>query len=221
MYFFSDDYREKVTLGDGTQVLLRTLRPEDKELLLRGFETLSPQSRYLRFLTSKPTLTDEELEKLTRVDGVTHFALAAISLDPTRPTEGLGVARFVRLEEDPTTAEAAITVVDRAQCLGLGSLLMLRLSAAAKERGVLRFTCEFFSTNTRIRHMLESFAAGGVFEYDGGDLMRAELPVPDVSPTGGPSAVPRKDITYRILGDSARGAIRIRLRRLLLKLHDE
>jgi len=39
-----------VALRDGSSVLIRPGRPEDRELLLAGFERLGPESRYARFL---------------------------------------------------------------------------------------------------------------------------------------------------------------------------
>ncbi len=78
--FFCDDYEELTELRDGTKVLLRLVRPSDKQLLLRGFEQLSARSRYLRFLTPKAVLTEEELRYLTELDGEDHFAIGAVRL---------------------------------------------------------------------------------------------------------------------------------------------
>src|SRR4051812_42539 len=45
---------ERVTLRDGTSVILRPVRPEDAPLLLEGFEEhFSEQSRYQRFMGAK------------------------------------------------------------------------------------------------------------------------------------------------------------------------
>jgi len=130
---------EIVTLADGEQVILRPVRADDKELLRRGFERLSDVSRYHRFFAGKGALLDSELRYLTELDGETHLALVAVrALDPF---DGLGVARAIRLRDDPATFEAALTVVDAHQRRGIGALLLERLSAAAAARGarVLRF----------------------------------------------------------------------------------
>lgn len=78
--FFCDDYAELAELRDGTKVLLRLVRPSDKQLLLRGFEQLSARSRYLRFLVPKAVLTEDELRYLTELDGEDHFAIGAVRL---------------------------------------------------------------------------------------------------------------------------------------------
>src|SRR5262249_26789271 len=104
---FDASYRETLELRDGSTVELRPIRPEDKPIFLDGFARLTPESRYLRFFTGKDHLTDAELAYLTEVDGERHFALGAIAPDG----RGAGVARFVRLEDEPDVAELAVTVV--------------------------------------------------------------------------------------------------------------
>jgi len=50
------EYEERVFLRDGTTVLIRSIRLEDKHELGSGFERLSPLSRYRRFLGPKSRL---------------------------------------------------------------------------------------------------------------------------------------------------------------------
>jgi RimJ/RimL family protein N-acetyltransferase len=132
-------------LADNTLLFLREIRPDDKEQLLHGMENLSEQSRQRRFLGPKPTLSASELRYLTEVDGHDHYAIVAI------PDDGedriVAVARFVRLADDPKTAEAAITVCDEMQGKGLGSLLARRITDAARDRGVERLTASISSEN--------------------------------------------------------------------------
>jgi GNAT superfamily N-acetyltransferase len=152
---FGADYREVATLRDGAAVVLRPIRPDDKDLLARGFARMSPHSRYLRFFTPKACLTDEELRYLTEVDGLRHFALGATTPDGH---DGLGVARFIQLEHEPGVAEAAIAVIDDMHGKGLGSLLFERLVAAAAERGVQRVRCHVLGSNTGMHEFLRAFA---------------------------------------------------------------
>ncbi|MFW2389726.1 MAG: hypothetical protein ACN4G0_15415, partial [Polyangiales bacterium] len=53
VYRYDDAYRESVQLAGGQRVHLRLMRPSDKRLLLEGFESLSPDSRYARFMSAK------------------------------------------------------------------------------------------------------------------------------------------------------------------------
>lgn len=183
---FTADYVERATLRDGTPIVLRLLAPEDRELLRRGFERLSPESRYARFLVPKQRLTDEELRYLTEIDQETHFALGAIreNGDGNGNPVGLGIARFIRLPDrpgEPVTAEAAIAVVDDAHNLGLGRLLLLRLVAAAAERGIERFRCEVLCSNTSMKALIEQLAPDHTLDVSTG-VMTIDFALPAVAP---------------------------------------
>ena len=59
-------------LRDGSHVGLRQGRSSDRQLLLRGFERLSPESRYRRFLVAMPELSEEKVRYLTEIDHHDH-----------------------------------------------------------------------------------------------------------------------------------------------------
>jgi protein lysine acetyltransferase len=143
-------------LPDRTLVLIRPIRPDDKRLLANGLRHLSETSVQRRFLSPKPRLTKGELRYLTEVDGHNHVALVAEY--PGGPGRRLiGVARYVRLPEDPAAAEAAIVVGDDWHGRGLGSLLATQLARAARANGIERFTATMASDNIpaqRLMHKL-------------------------------------------------------------------
>ena len=129
-------------LTDGTRVLIREIRASDKDLLAAGHARLSERSQLRRFLGSKPKLTSSDLRYLTEVDGVNHFAVVALAAG-----EIVGVARWVRLVDDPAEAEAAVVVGDALQGRGLGKLLARELADAARSRGVRRIRASILSDN--------------------------------------------------------------------------
>jgi len=202
---FDAAYSEETALRDGTRVRLRLVRPEDKTLLVRGFERLSPHSRYLRFFTHKDTLSESELHYLTEVDQLTHFALGAVALDAHGDErEGLGVARFVCLPDSREVAEPAVAVIDHAQGHGLGRLLFQRLVAAAAERGVHRFRAEVLADNQPMRNLLLENApelAPQVVDQ----VMVVEWPLPETPPDQSAEAAPRHSPIYRMLVAAAKG----------------
>ena len=214
-HHFDASYREEIELDDGSRVVLRVLRPADRELLRRGFDRLSDRSRRLRFMGSKARLSDAELDALTELDGEDRFALGAVRLETgSGEAEGLGVARFARLPDDPEVAEAAVTVVDAAQGRGLGSALLRRLAAAARERGVRRFRGDILSHNTAMRRLLASHTDATVLESgDGVVRMVVELPSFSTLMAGRE----REHVLVRLLAQAAGGAIRVRPGSLLLK----
>lgn len=175
---FTADYTEQVTLRDGKVAHLRLVTPADKELLRRGFERWSQESRYARFFAAKTHLTEEELGYLCDVDQERHFALGAVD----ESGNGLGIARFIRLPDsdeiaEPVTAEAAIAVADDAQGKGLGRILLERLVAAASERGIERFRCDVLGSNTSMRTLIEKVAPVRSVEVSAG-VMSIDFEVP-------------------------------------------
>src|ERR687896_201320 len=87
-------------LPSGIRIKIRPIIPEDKQRLVDGFERLSPESRYRRFMSGISRLTKQQLIYLTELDYVDHFAVAAFAIDdPGQP--GIGVARYVRVIDEP------------------------------------------------------------------------------------------------------------------------
>jgi GNAT superfamily N-acetyltransferase len=179
---FDCDYREEVRLADGTRATLRLVRPDDKELLVRGLARMSPESRYKRFFAHKDRLSSGELRYLTEVDGVHHFAIGASVTRPDGTVDGVGVARFVELGDHPGTAESAVAVIDEMQGKGLGRALFTRLCAAARERGICWFRVSFLENNDAMRSMVEDLAPDLLFNR-GDEFMTVDIPVPALSPS--------------------------------------
>ena len=138
-------------LADGTPVMIRPIRPSDRELFAPARRRFSDTTMYRRFMSPKPVLSNAELRFLTEVDGFDHVAFVAVRADDPRYL--VAVARFVRLARDPATAEAAIVVADTEQGQGLGKQLALVLADAARERGIERFMATMLSDN-RAAHAL-------------------------------------------------------------------
>ena len=135
----------------------RHVTPEDKGRLADGLARLSPESRRRRFLMPKPRFSSSELRYLTEIDGFDHVAIVAVSMRD--PDVFYAVARFVRLRDDPDTAEAAIVVADALQGEGLGRELGRRLAAEARRRGVRRFTATLLGDNEPAQRLFASISA--------------------------------------------------------------
>jgi GNAT superfamily N-acetyltransferase len=165
-------------LRDGTLVVISRLTPADAPLLADGFARLSEESRRLRFLTPKPSLSNAELRYLTEVDGHRHEALGAI--DPTTG-RGVAVGRFIRDERDPSCAEVALTVADEWQHLGLGKLLLSRLVDRAREEGVERFTALVAEDNENMQKLIERLDAPARVTHVGDKVAEYEIVL---APTG-------------------------------------
>jgi GNAT superfamily N-acetyltransferase len=160
-------------LGDH-EVVVRPIRPDDKAALVRGFERLSEQSRYQRFMTGIQELSDGDLAYLTEVDHHDHEAL--IAFNAAEPGEEAGVARFVRVDGD-AVAEAAVTVMDDWQGRGLGTALCNLLAERAREEGIVRFQALLLATNTQMQDVLASLGPAHVISRQAGTIeIEVELP---------------------------------------------
>ena len=165
---------DELALRDGTRIVVRPIRPDDKDRLRDGFALLSAQSRYRRFLTALDELSDEQVRYLTEIDYDDHMAWVA--LDPSRPDHpGIGVARYVRLPDDPTVAEAAVTVLDDYQGRGVGTILLRLLAESALEHSIRCFRGYVLAANDPMVEILHDLGATVTNE---GPLLRVDVPIP-------------------------------------------
>ncbi len=161
-------------LRDGTEVEIRAIRPTDGDLLRGGFERLSAESRYRRFLAPMAELSPSAVRYLVNVDHRDHEALLAV--DPAT-AQAIGVARFVRSKQRPDVAEAAVTVVDEWQGRGLGTLLLDVLTARARQVGIGAFTALMLAANDDMRALLERLGPTRVLDQEAGTIeIEATLP---------------------------------------------
>ena len=140
-----------VTLRSGDVVRIRQVRPDDAQALVRAYANLGEQSRYRRFFTVMPQLPESTLKAAVEVDHTDHEALVAV---PLLSAEIVGECRFIRLADQPDTAEVGVTVVDAWQGRGLGSALLARLSERAAEAGIEYFTAEVLAENRTMLALL-------------------------------------------------------------------
>jgi GNAT superfamily N-acetyltransferase len=169
-------------LSDGTLVRVRPVTRDDRERLRNGFARLSAESKYRRFLAAPATLSESTLDYLTGTDGWNHLAIGAELAAPGADTSyGLGIARFVRLDEDPSKAEAAVAVIDEMQHRGLGRLLLRELICTARQRGVTTFVCHVLPSNEPVKTMLHELDAQAMPHLKDG-LLVYEAQLPEVLP---------------------------------------
>src|SRR5919106_6324046 len=162
------------SLPEGTRVRLRPIVPGDKAVLAEGVRRLSAASRYRRFMTTLEELDEGMLPQLTELDYVDHFAwLALLAEQPGEPA--VGVARYVRLDEEPEVAEAAVTVVDEYQGRGIGTLLLEALGAAALANGIRTLRGYVLEENKQMREVAK--AVGARLVHDSPTLLRVEVDI--------------------------------------------
>ncbi len=143
---------ERDVVAEGFRFHVRPIRPDDGPRLIELHGRLSPRSRYLRFFSPHPTLSDAEAERFATVDYADRLALVATVGDRI-----IAVGRYDRGAGE-REAEVAFVVADEYQHHGVGSALLDQLAVAARERGVNAFRAETLAEN---RAMLEVFHHSG------------------------------------------------------------
>ncbi len=164
-----------VTLADGTPLVVRPIRPEDRDDLVEGFRRWSAESRYRRFLGGVSELRPRLLEYLTSVDHHGHEALVARD---AATGEGVAVGRFIRDADDPRRAEMALAVGDDWHGRGVGTALLGLLVDRAREEGVEMFTASVLGENTPMIAVLASIGEPHVVGREG-SVVELEIPLPD------------------------------------------
>jgi RimJ/RimL family protein N-acetyltransferase len=154
-----------VRLRDGAVGLLRPLQAGEAAPLRAVFDGLSQGSRAARYLTGMARLVPSMEAALLDVDGERHVGWLA--LVGNRP---VGMARYVRVDDDPATAEFAFEVVDDFQGRGLGTVLLDAVSTHAAYAGVRRLRASLHRGNTGSRRLLQRL--GATFSVDD-DLLLA------------------------------------------------
>ena len=176
-------WRPLGVLPDGTPITARPLRPDDHCWWAEWGAGLSPRSVYRRFLSGYSLPPVRLLDRLLdAVDGQRHVAVvaaapAAVSPAPAPPswpdrtTVPVAITRFVRADDDPTTAHVACTVIDAWHGRGVGTLLIKELISWALALGVTTFTATVDAENRASLQVLKKAGridrwerAGGVVE---------------------------------------------------------
>lgn len=175
----------EVLLKNGARALLRPVQPDDKERIAGGLVRLSTESRYSRFFTPTPTFSKEQMRYLTEVDQLKHVAWIAV--DPSKPAQpGLGIARFIRSDDDHSVAEAAFTVIDEYQHLGLGNHLLAVLYLLARRQGIRILHCSILAGNRNVTEWFRKLGASATLKQG---VCEVDLPVH-------PSHAPVPDLTF-------------------------
>lgn len=121
-------------LRDGMHVLIRPLRPRDREAEAEFIRRLSPESRRFRFLCDFEEPSQPLLDQLMKVDYADAMAFVAFVHDDGHLRE-IGVSRYAA-SDDGKQCECAVTVADDWRQRGLATLLMRHLIGVARRHGL-------------------------------------------------------------------------------------
>jgi acetyltransferase len=154
-------------LPNGTDIVVRAIRPEDEPLIEAHHRALSEKSIRMRFFSMVKALTRDSLIRLCHLDYARELALVAERKDAAGNPEIIGVSRYY-MNPQTRSAEFAVIVRDAYQGQGLGQHLMERLIAAARERGVRRLVGLVLHDNAEMLALAKSlgFHEGRLVDRD-------------------------------------------------------
>ena len=158
------DYRQEITLLDGSKAIIRPILREDRNALLAFHSRLSEETRFLRYHYLKGELTEEDLKNFCEIDYHDSMALIA-ETEKEGYKEIIGVGRYFRLPHDHT-AEVAFVVQDTAQKKGIGTQLLKHLAILAWQQDIRHFVGEVLRQNGRMLSIFRKSDPGMGQEID-------------------------------------------------------
>jgi acetyltransferase len=151
---YPNQYVAPWRLRDGTEVIVRPIRAEDEELIVKHFSTFSEHTIRMRFFSMIKRLTHESLIRLCHLDYDREMALVAVQ-HSNGELRILGVSRYY-LDPETGAAEFAVAVGDPWQGQGLGTHLMRRLIDVARQNGIKRLVGQVLRENTGMLRLVRT-----------------------------------------------------------------
>lgn len=145
-------------LGARRAVVVRSLRPDDRDRLGAFYSRLSPGSRHSRFFTEHVPARAAE-SACERVAGAPG-APCLVAVDPD--DADVIVAEAITAWSGPAAAEVALAVSDDRQHSGLGSAMLLALAGPAARAGITTLLAEVLADSRAMLRVLRSYHAVAV-----------------------------------------------------------
>ncbi|MDA8745134.1 bifunctional acetate--CoA ligase family protein/GNAT family N-acetyltransferase [Rubripirellula amarantea] len=150
---YPDELSKHVQLKDGTNVLLRPIKPEDEPMWHNLVACCSPESLHLRFRYMFKSMTHEMATRFCFIDYDREIAIVAeTEKDGVRTL--IGVGQLVA-DVDHLEAEYAILVTDPWQGIGLGAMLTDYCLEICKRWGIHSVMAEIAPNNDRMIRMFD------------------------------------------------------------------
>lgn len=137
----------------GFEVFFRPVKISDEPLLKDFFYSLSDESIYRRFISSRKDMPHERLQEFVVIDYSREMMIVA-TIKRGKVEEIVGLAQY-GIDETTHTAEVAFVVKDEYQNKGVGTELVKYITLIARRQGLLGFTAEVLKHNKPMLHLFE------------------------------------------------------------------
>jgi acetyltransferase len=169
--------KEKVTLKDGTEVLIRKIEPEDGPKLIEMFDHLSDETKYTRFMKFRKSIEEDELEPFLVSDNK-NFAIVAEVNNDNGGNFLIADGRYV-LDKPPDKATVAIIVRDDYQRKGLAhQMLSILIDVAKEDNNIKYFHGEILLENSKMLNFIKKTG----YNYDFNDQTGVRYFLIDLEP---------------------------------------
>ena len=121
MVTYPEEFKSRIKLKNGTEVILRSIKPEDEMLWLEMFKSFSDESVWYRFFNVIKDTPHEVRIRYCNINYDNEIAIIAELQEEQKKM--LGVVRFT-LDSDKKSGELAFIVADQWQDLGLGTIMV-------------------------------------------------------------------------------------------------
>ncbi|HEX9020872.1 MAG TPA: GNAT family N-acetyltransferase [Nitrospirota bacterium] len=157
------------TTRTGLTFLLRPVKFSDEHLLKDFFYSLSNDSMYRRFVSTRADMHHERLQPFVVIDYSREMVILVVLQDEEKETI-VGMAQYL-IAENTHTAEVAFVVRDDYQGKGIGAELLSYVTYLARKSGLHGFTATVLMENRRMLQLFEKAgfivekrAEGGMYE---------------------------------------------------------
>ena len=148
----SDIETHRVT-KTGFPIYLRPIKISDEPLLKEFFYSLSDNSMYKRFISTRKDMPHERLQDFSVIDYRKEMYLLATDFEFEHEMI-LGLGQYW-IDENTHTAEIAFIVLDNYHRNGIGEELLTYLTLLAKKQGLLGFTAEVLVENIPMQNLFK------------------------------------------------------------------
>jgi acetyltransferase len=164
IYPYPSHLLQQWQLPDGTDILIRPIRPEDADIEQEFVRGLSEESKYFRFMQSLQELTPTMLVRFTQIDYDREMALIAVTEEDGHEVE-LGVARYA-INPDGESCEFALVISDRWKHRGVAHKLMTSIMDAARSRGLKTIEGDVLSNNHSMLKLMAKLGFHAVLDEE-------------------------------------------------------
>ena len=152
-------------LRDGTDVVLRPIKPEDEPLESELLTTLSRESLRVRFFSIIKDISHDLLQRFCNIDYDREMAMVA-EITAGGKRRIIGISRLI-VEPDGKKAEYAIVIHDDFQGKGLGYKMVDILIGIAQDKGLDEIYGSVLSENDKMLKVVEKLGFKISREPDG------------------------------------------------------